>query len=118
MTHVLPLVGHVRFALKFKNLYRWRSHRGERKDGEKMKKSEQDGKRKTRWRKYPFPSVLTLPVLVQKGFSSKLSYSIPFDFALWTVFPLSTIYGTSVSWTGNRNEGIVAWSGHSSFLTL
>ncbi|GFX76900.1 hypothetical protein TNCV_3279351 [Trichonephila clavipes] len=30
MTHVLPLVGHARFARKFKILYRWRSHREER----------------------------------------------------------------------------------------
>ncbi|GFX32596.1 hypothetical protein TNCV_3704701 [Trichonephila clavipes] len=43
MTHVLPLVGHVRFAWKFKNLYRWRGHRGERKDGEKEEGSQQVG---------------------------------------------------------------------------
>ncbi|GFT30682.1 hypothetical protein TNCV_758861 [Trichonephila clavipes] len=46
MTHVLPLVGHVRFTRKFKNLYRWRGHRGEerrRKEGKKRKESEQDG---------------------------------------------------------------------------
>ncbi|GFS66060.1 hypothetical protein TNCV_2510611 [Trichonephila clavipes] len=51
MTHVLPLVGPVRFARKFKNLYRWRGYRGERKDGEKEEerkpdeKSQQDGHR-------------------------------------------------------------------------
>ncbi|GFU85915.1 hypothetical protein TNCV_3845591 [Trichonephila clavipes] len=48
MTHVFPLVGHVRFVQKFKNLYRWRGHREERKNGEKeegsqQEKSQQDG---------------------------------------------------------------------------
>ncbi|GFV94906.1 transposase [Trichonephila clavipes] len=48
MKHVLPLVGHVRFARKFKNLYRWHGHRrrGERKNEEKVEGSQQDGRRK------------------------------------------------------------------------
>ncbi|PRD23493.1 UNVERIFIED_CONTAM: hypothetical protein NCL1_46190 [Trichonephila clavipes] len=33
----------TKFALKFKNLYRWRGHRGEKKDGEMKGKNEQDG---------------------------------------------------------------------------
>ncbi|GFX01521.1 hypothetical protein TNCV_3970241 [Trichonephila clavipes] len=45
MTHGLPLVGHVRFARKFKILYRWCGHRGQRKEGKKEEKSEHDGER-------------------------------------------------------------------------
>ncbi|GFX62900.1 hypothetical protein TNCV_1099931 [Trichonephila clavipes] len=44
LTHGLPLVGHVRFALQFKKLYRCRGHR--RREGEigkRGKKGKQDG---------------------------------------------------------------------------
>ncbi|GFX48551.1 uncharacterized protein TNCV_584491 [Trichonephila clavipes] len=72
-------------------------------------------------RRAPPPSVLTLPVLVPKGFSLNCLIIFPFFvFVVWRTFPpppMDSMYPGQA--TGNRTKRIMSWFGPScSVLTL